>query len=145
MTTTSTTTCNLICNNGGYCSLYPFEAKVTTTMPVDGSLRHICVCPYGYTGLTCLERTEDLDRCHHHDDTHVCRNGGVCKQVFHDNSNSNGRNQQWRCDCVIAYEVNSFAGAMCKRPATEYCNEEDSFCTNGGTCISNLVQTSTQM
>jgi|AntRauTorckE5430_2_1112549.scaffolds.fasta_scaffold21612_1 hypothetical protein len=138
----STILCNLNCANGGFCSLYPFEssALITTATPnpVDGSLREICVCPLGFTGMTCSETTDALGSCHHHEDTHVCRHGGLCREV------NIGTNQmEWKCDCEIADEVNSFAGAMCRRPATEYCNVQGtSFCTNGGTCVNNLVRAS---
>lgn len=145
-----TVQCNLNCNNGGYCSLYPFEPTATTAAtPVDGSLRQICVCPLGWTGITCLEPTDELEICHHHDGTHVCRNGGLCRPVVQNNldsaaasaSSEEGGANGWRCDCEIAEQVNAFAGAMCRRPATEYCSAGgSSFCTNGGSCVNNLVQ-----
>jgi len=102
---------------------------------VDGSLREVCICPLGFTGITCSEPTDALDSCHQHEDTHICRHGGLCREVVI------GANEiEWKCDCEIADEVNSFAGAMCRRPATEYCNVHGtSFCTNGGTCVNNLV------
>ena len=113
-----------------------------TTSPVDGSLREICVCPMGFAGLTCSEPTEALERCHHHGDTHVCRNGGLCRPTLdNDAEKEHGEEAEWRCDCAIADKVNNFAGAMCRRPATEYCSGDGSkFCTNGGSCVSNLVQ-----
>jgi len=44
------------------------------------------------------------------------------------------------CDCIVADDVSKFAGAMCRSPATEYCNVGDiSFCTNGGSCRVNIV------
>jgi len=138
-----TITCNLSCSNGGYCSLYPHDATAMTSSPVDGSLHQICVCPLGFTGLTCLEPTEELDQCHHYHGTHLCRNGGFCRPVdVNEDLNFDQENRgEWRCDCTIADGVNGFAGAMCRQPATEYCDGNgSSFCTNGGTCVSNLVQ-----
>jgi hypothetical protein len=131
----STISCDLNCANGGYCSLYPFESSLVTSIPVDGSLRQLCVCPLGYTGLTCSEPTQELEHCHQHDEMRVCRHGGLCREIVGTLSHES----DWVCDCVIADSVNSFAGAMCRQPATEYCNTSgSSFCTNGGTCVSNL-------
>lgn len=135
--------CTLNCNNGGFCSLYPFDATSTSTStaPVDGLLREICICPLGWTGITCLEQTDALHSCHTHDDTHVCRNGGLCRPVLKDDGGGNVEEADWRCDCEIAQSVSSFAGAMCRNPATEYCSSDGaSFCTNGGSCVKNLVQ-----
>lgn len=136
----STISCDLKCANGGYCSLYPHESSLFTSIPVDGSLHQICVCPLGYTGLTCSEPTTELDPCHEHDGTYVCRHGGMCVEQTKTTSSSNHSSSEWMCECVMADEVNAFAGAMCRQPATEYCNASgSSFCTNGGTCVSNLV------
>jgi hypothetical protein len=132
----STISCDLNCENGGYCSLYPFESSLVTSIPVDGSLHQLCVCPLGYTGLTCSEPTQELESCHEQDGTSVCRHGGLCREI----GTSSNQSSEWVCDCGIADQVNAFAGAMCRQPATEYCNMSgSSFCTNGGTCVSNLV------
>lgn len=131
----TTKSCDLNCANGGYCSLYPFESSLVTSTPLDGSLHQLCVCPLGYTGLTCSEPTEELESCHEHDGTNVCRHGGLCRDI-----GTSSNQSKWVCDCSFADKVNAFAGAMCRQPATEYCNMSgSSFCTNGGTCISNLV------
>lgn len=133
----STISCDLACENGGYCSLYPFESSLVTLIPADGSLHQLCVCPLGYTGLTCSEPTEEFESCHEQDGTNVCRHGGLCREQVGISSKNQSK---WVCDCAIADQVNAFAGAMCRQPATEYCNlSGSSFCTNGGTCVSNLV------
>jgi len=47
---------------------------------------------------------------------------------------------EWRCDCIEADGISAFAGHMCRKPHTEYCNDEGTaYCTNGGTCVNNLV------
>jgi len=106
--------------------------------PVDGSLHQICICPIGYSGLTCSELSHNLEPCHHYEDNHVCRNGGVCRP---DNfAYELGDTVEWRCDCNYADDVNSFAGAMCRDPATEYCSKDGSkYCTNGGSCVNNII------
>jgi len=133
----ATIICSLNCANGGFCSLYPFGSSLTiTATPVDGSLREVCICPLGFTGLTCSEPTDSLESCQQHEDSHVCRHGGLCREV-----DVASDEKEWKCNCEIADGVNSFAGAMCRQPATEYCNfHGTSFCTNGGTCVNNLVQ-----
>lgn len=131
----STIICSLNCANGGFCSIFPFGPSLDiATTPVDGSLREVCICPLGFTGLTCSEPTYSLEPCL--EDSHVCRHGGLCREV-----DVASDEKEWKCNCKFADGVNSFAGAMCRQPATEYCNlHGTSFCTNGGTCVNNLVQ-----
>ena len=126
--------CTLQCNNGGFCALYPFQSNGGTS-PVDGTLTELCLCPLGYIGITCSEKTDELEKCHHVDGTHVCRHGGTCTKV----NNFKTQDVDWVCDCEVADRVSSFAGAMCRNPATEYCPNSPAFCTNGGTCVKNLV------
>ena len=80
-----------------------------------------CICPPKFGGLTCTEEytslcIPSLGKCVH---------GSPCSE------NQSG------CDCSAA--TSDFERYMCENPATEYCTE-GTFCTNGGTCKSNLGQ-----
>jgi hypothetical protein len=137
--------CDLNCKNGGYCSSRAHDGTTAPTTKVSGaheiknSSDQFCICPHGWTGLSCLEPIETIDPCHNSGDSYVCRSGGLCHsdKSF---SNLNDGEQEWKCDCKLADAVNAFAGAMCREPAIEFCNSDSfSFCTNGGTCVSNLI------
>ncbi len=143
--------CSLKCVNGGYCAINP-ETSASHNL-LDGRLREMCICPKGYTGLTCLQKVEEMAKCHNHKGLHYCLNGGHCRQVMKhggvgfimegmsvDNERYGEDDIDWRCDCVEANGASAFAGDMCRRPHTEYCNHEGTkFCTNGGTCVNNLI------
>ena len=67
--------------------------------------------------------------------------GGKC---IPDGFNEKGK-LKFYCDCSVARNEHGepFAGEYCQFVATEYCSKEtpnvDSFCTNGGSCLS-LIQ-----
>ncbi len=146
--------CSLRCLNNGYCIHNPQTSSSTNLL--DGELREVCICPKGYTGIDCLQKVDSMERCHEtHRGLHYCLNGGRCRQVMKsggigfftkkidgDDANSGVDNDdiEWKCDCIEANGASSFAGDMCKRPHTEFCNAEGTaFCTNGGSCVNNIV------
>ena len=120
------TPCQLACQNGGYCS-----QKISNGPEIfaSGGMLETCMCPPGFSGLTCeniVEQCQDSLKCH---------NGAPCSFI----------EGKYVCDCSRADAVSAFAGAMCRRPATSYCGHEDlqnrSFCTNGGLCVENMKAT----
>ena len=134
--------CTLNCANGGYCAINPLMTHSHNLL--DGKLRQLCICPPDYTGLTCQQKTGSMDKCIKYNHSRVCLNGGVCRKVLNEHNLNDRDNEndesEWMCDCIEAMGQSRFAGDMCERPHTEYCNEDGSaFCTNGGSCINNLV------
>ena len=134
--------CTLNCANDGYCVLDPLMTHSHNLL--DGKIRQLCICPPGYTGLTCQQRIGSMDKCIKYNDSRVCLNGGVCRKVLNEHNLIDRDNEddesEWMCDCTEAIGQSRFAGDMCERPHTEYCNEDGSaFCTNGGSCVNNLV------
>ena len=141
--------CSLKCLNGGYCAINQ-ETSANHNL-LDGQLREMCICPKGYTGLSCLQPINSMEKCHVHKGINYCLNGGHCRQVFKNGGigflnqevemdESNIDEIDWRCDCVQANGASQFAGDMCRRPHTEYCDHEGkTFCTNGGTCVNSIV------
>ena len=147
--------CNLQCDNGGICSFQPLHPNPTNSLhaqpqqqqhdevlPTDGSLGEFCLCPPSYTGLTCSEPTSPLNECYHYGGNHRCRGGGFCRPLSTSTYDLETMKENvWKCDCLVADRVSRFAGAMCREPSTEYCDAEgDVFCTNGGTCVNNLIE-----
>lgn len=149
--------CNLQCDNGGVCSLQPLNAHPSNSVhakeqqhsksqieqaPTDGHLAEFCLCPPSYTGLTCSEPTNSMNECYHYQGNHRCKGGGFCRPLYTSTYDLEVMKEQiWKCDCLVADNVSNFAGAMCRDPSTEYCDQEgNSFCTNGGTCENNLVE-----
>lgn len=132
-------TCTLNCNNGGYCSFHTHDGtRASSIERLSSSIDQLCVCPHGWAGFSCLEPSTSLNPCHKSDGYHVCRSGGLCHRV--ESFMNIDKEEEWKCDCELADHVNTFAGAMCREPAIEYCDSDrSSFCTNGGTCISNLI------
>ena len=86
-----------------------------------------CVCPNGYTGLTC---EIEVQRC------------GASKYCYHGSSCLYDSSGNPMCDCNTAHtDGKSFAGLSCEHISSEFCtpaddqDQKDSFCTNGGSCI----------
>eukprot|EP00934_Nitzschia_sp_Nitz4_P001059 Nitzschia sp. Nitz4//scaffold165_size50357//21867//26251//NITZ4_007022-RA/size50357-exonerate_est2genome-gene-0.36-mRNA-1//-1//CDS//3329538135//1059//frame0 len=108
-----------------------------------------CSCLTGWTGEYCEQhtkehQTEDDPTC---GDT-VCYNGGVCNQVkvvLDDGTIS----VIFTCDCSPAFdEEHQYAGVSCEYKSTSFCTtngvdggskEDLLFCTNHGTCKSNVL------
>lgn len=119
------TECHLACQNGGYCTNISADERTTLEIFSGGHMIDHCICPPGYSGLTCenvVEQCHDLK----------CHNGAPCSF----------KNGQYLCDCSEADAISRFAGAMCRDPATSYCGQggihNRGFCTNGGLCKANL-------
>lgn len=141
--------CSLNCANNGYCTFDPITSSSHNLL--DGKLRELCICPKGYTGLTCQNRIGLMDKCLNYGDKFVCLNGGHCRQVLTAENlskvvldqGSGNYPGEWMCDCVEADGVSPFAGDMCRKPHTEYCNNEGTaYCTNGGSCMNGLLSNS---
>ncbi|KAL7542402.1 hypothetical protein ACHAXR_013405 [Thalassiosira sp. AJA248-18] len=117
--------CQLNCQHGGYCTFISTDEGTLLNTFTSGGLIEHCVCPPGYSGLACESIVE---QCH----DMKCHNGSPCSLM----------NGQYVCDCSEFDAVSSFAGAMCREPATTYCGQGDihrrGFCTNGGLCKANL-------
>ena len=45
--------CQLSCQNGGYCTFASHNSAQLLSTFVNGALIERCVCPPGYTGMTC--------------------------------------------------------------------------------------------
>ena len=148
--------CNLQCENDGVCSLQPLNPHPSNSLhakeqndsislndqaPVDGTLAEFCLCTPSYTGLTCEKPIDSMNECYHYEGNHRCKGGGFCVPLYTKTYDLEIMEKQiWKCDCLVADRVSKFAGAMCREPSTEYCDQEGkSFCTNGGTCENNLV------
>lgn len=124
--------CDLLCSNGGYCTLIPGTSDELAKQAQKGTLIETCVCPPGFTGLACeniLEQCVLPER--------KCYNGAPCIQ--HESTG------EWACDCTLADSLSTFAGQMCRDPITEYCTGRYmpdtalSFCTNGGRCLADFI------
>jgi len=109
--------CSLQCSNGGYCKQIATDDALALEKDAHaGKLIEECVCEEGWTGVGCSV---------------PCVLNG---------------NGEYTCDCDIAERVSSFAGFMCRSPATEYCYSKihsdgpNSYCTNGGKCISHPIE-----
>lgn len=139
--------CSLNCANNGYCVVDPITSSSHNLL--DGKLREVCICPKGFTGLTCQQRIGFMDKCESYGGQRLCLNGGQCRKVLNENNiqfspsfldRGNSNVDEWVCDCVEADGVSAFAGDMCRKPHTEYCNSQGTaFCTNGGTCVNHLL------
>lgn len=103
----------------------PFPAKLAYDV-ISTNGEH-CVCPDGYTGLTCEIAVQSCGA------DKYCYNGSTC--IFDENGDP-------LCDCNSAHtsEV-SFAGTNCEQESTSHCepghdqDQKDAFCTNHGVCI----------
>mmetsp|Transcript_23479 Transcript_23479/g.43427 ORF Transcript_23479/g.43427 Transcript_23479/m.43427 type:complete len:273 (-) Transcript_23479:164-982(-) len=136
-------TCDLSCENGGYCTPVTGDGAELSNRAAAGYLLEKCVCRPGYGGTAC---EQIIDECSVVvDDNGVerqrtCHSGVPCKRSTGIDDGSEAR---YECDCGAAEAVSRFAYEMCRRPATEYCGlfdsaQSNSFCTNGGSCASNL-------
>eukprot|EP00581_Thalassiosira_minuscula_P014859 CAMPEP_0183724190 /NCGR_PEP_ID=MMETSP0737-20130205/17629_1 /TAXON_ID=385413 /ORGANISM="Thalassiosira miniscula, Strain CCMP1093" /LENGTH=321 /DNA_ID=CAMNT_0025954715 /DNA_START=38 /DNA_END=1003 /DNA_ORIENTATION=- len=122
------THCEISCLNGGYCSFTKY-----TDYPQKGDVGYYqsCTCRPGFGGGACEEIVEECQppfyRCH---------NGAPCKK---------DEDGSLCCDCSFADEKPELAGYMCRKPTTQSCDTLDennkSFCTNGGVCLSSMTAT----
>ena len=86
-----------------------------------------CVCPDGYTGLTCEIAVQSCGSDKN------CYNGSTC--IYDENGDP-------LCDCNSAHtDELSFAGTSCEQESTTHCepgldqDQKDAFCANHGQCI----------
>lgn len=127
--------CSVKCLNGGYCSFTKY-----TDYPQKGDVGYYpsCVCRPGFGGSSC-ENT--VDECQ--PPYFKCHNGAPCKREETSGSLS--------CDCSFADDKSVLAGYMCRNPVTQACETLDendnnkSFCTNGGVCLSSLKTPSKEL
>jgi hypothetical protein len=105
--------CRLNCANGGHCEYTGTDEAQLAHDIQSGRLVQTCVCQSGFVGMGC----EIPDPC---------------------------GEQDTQCDycTAVADEMSKFAGMMCRKPFTEYCNAATAtsdFCTNGGKCMASFV------
>ncbi|KAL7518910.1 hypothetical protein ACHAWX_003711 [Stephanocyclus meneghinianus] len=118
----TSTYCSLKCQNGGYCTFKEYH-----DYPIKGNFGYYqaCACRPGFHGGMCEKVTEECVA-----PNYKCNNDAPCKQ-------SDGK---LVCDCSYADEMSTKAGQMCREPVTTSCETRDatiqSFCTNGGICLS---------
>ena len=124
--------CDLVCSNGGYCTLREGEPDELAKSAQSGKLIEVCVCQPGFTGVACESVVKQCSN-----EARTCHNGLPCELDPLDG--------EWKCDCSDADSLSSFAGKMCRNPATEYCSgrfrpdSDLSFCTNGGRCKADFI------
>ena len=124
--------CDLVCTNGGYCTLREGEPEELAREAQSGQLIEVCVCQPGFTGVACESVVEQCS-----DEAHTCHNGLPCELDPFDG--------EWKCTCAKADSLSTFAGKMCRNPVTEYCSgrfrpdSDLSFCTNGGRCKADFI------
>jgi EGF-like domain len=130
--------CDLECSNGGYCTLLDGTEAELAHKAQSGMLIEVCVCPPGYTGVTCENVVEECTL-----PERTCHNKVPCRKIT--SSSSSSFTGEWSCDCSLAESISNFAGRMCRDPITEYCtgkfthNSALSFCTNGGRCLGDFI------
>ncbi|KAL3797679.1 hypothetical protein HJC23_013511 [Cyclotella cryptica] len=118
----TSTYCGLNCKNGGYCTFKEYH-----DYPIKGNFGfyQACACRPGFHGGLCEKIVEECVAPHY-----KCNNGAPCKQ-------SDGK---LVCDCSFADEISTQAGVLCRDTVTTSCKTRDasiqSFCTNGGVCLS---------
>ena len=131
-------TCSLQCQNRGTCrkgvkdfgTLKDFDPSLSSIIQNNhtADFEH-CICPDGYTGLTC---EIELDTCPNGE--HVCLHGSECQR----------KGGEHTCACDTAYTMfNRFAGKHCEHASTSIRTangepgvgrDEEAFCVNSGIC-----------
>jgi hypothetical protein len=128
-TTTTNARCRLNCANGGYCSYKETDQAQLAHDIQSGQLVQKCTCPPGFGGMGCEITGASVCKL----PERRCNDGSDCAQR---------NNGEYTCDCLVADRVSKFAGMMCRKTFTEYCNTASAatdFCTNGGKCKGSFV------
>jgi hypothetical protein len=111
--------CRLNCANGGHCEYTGTDEAQLSHDIQSGNLVQTCVCLPGFVGMG-------------------CEIPSPCSGVGQEEQDT----QQCDYCTVVADEMSKFAGMMCRKPFTEYCNAATAttdFCTNGGKCVASFV------
>lgn len=101
----------------------------------------LCTCNSGYGGVDCTMRQELCLGDVGPTGVNTCFHGGVCQQS---NADASATEEQWICDCSNAKKGGKvYAGHQCEFPAQVSCEKgktesTHAFCTNGGTCRSQV-------
>ena len=118
--------CDLDCLNDGYCT---FTKYVDYPQKGDVGFYKSCQCRPGFEGGSCEMVKEECQP-----PFYKCNNGAPCEK---DGDGNLG------CDCSHADDVSPIAGYMCRKPILQLCDTLDennkSFCTNGGICLSSMT------
>ena len=130
--------CTLVCDNGGQCRNGAKDTSILDqfgndlsqyAVSHDSNFEH-CVCPDGFTGLTCATKIEVCDNAEH-----VCLHGSDC---IPDESDGIGS----ACDCEAgSTSFEMLAGKYCEHKSTSICtsgetsSSEFAFCVNKGECV----------
>jgi len=141
--------CSLQCANDGKCRKGAKEPMKTTIKDASDEIKaeldvqhnedfEHCVCPEGFTGLTC-----ELEADHCGNGEHVCLHGSTCMK------SATGK---WSCDCPSAFtEDRKVAGKFCQHHHTSTCTPDQqpkiyrgptsfAFCVNDGVCKDIVVE-----
>jgi len=118
--------CFLDCGGQGYC-----EFQKYTDYPQQGDVGWFpfCACLPGFGGGSCEEKIAECQP-----PEYKCNNGAPCVMT---------EEGETVCDCSHAEAKSDFAGEMCRSPSISKCEtldeQNDSFCTNGGVCLSTMT------
>ena len=121
------------CQNGGYCSYTKY-----TDYPRIGDVGwyQSCVCRPGFGGGSCEKKVAECQP-----PFYKCSNGAPCERNEDDGS--------LYCDCSAADKKSDLAGYQCRTPALNVCDTIDennkSYCTNGGVCLSSMSASSNHL
>lgn len=127
--TSANSHCDVDCLNDGYCSFTKY-----TDYPLKGDIGYYqsCTCRPGFGGGGCEKVVEECLPPHY-----KCNSGAPCEK---------DENGSLYCDCSFADAKSELAGFMCQEPTIQACDTLDennkSFCTNGGNCLSSTTASS---
>lgn len=136
--------CTLDCQNDSVCFVVAtgnFERAVKDyRWSLDETETNmVCRCLPGFGGRLCEAPAEQCDNS----SDHVCLYGGKCVTNTVQIPDGNVKSQH-HCDCAMATNEKNdyFAGKYCEHKATSVCSNDELnfFCTQGGTCKSNLTE-----
>jgi hypothetical protein len=103
---------------------------------VTGTRSVHCECDPGFTGSDCSFPYVQCD-----DGYTTCYNGAECVRSLSDKdpSDTDGRNEEYECDCDSIPNGTPFVIAQCQNPVDDVCERgveisAYAFCTNSGSC-----------